>query len=68
MIYRLFTAATHLSGYVRRYHLLHFNFQGTDVSPRKVYYPQPEQCLTFDPLGRVTGINKHESDTQTRGY
>lgn len=68
MIYRLFTAAPHLRGYVRMYHLLHFKFQGTDVSPRKVYYPRPEQCLTFDPLGRVTGINKHEGITQTRGY
>jgi len=68
MIYKIYKPSLLVQEYVEKYHLLHFNFRGSPYSPSKSYYPHAEQCLTFDPRGRITGINKQTGEKQIRSF
>jgi AraC-like DNA-binding protein len=68
MIYKKFAPLPLLQAYVKTYHLLHFNFNGVSISPTKSYFPQAEQCLTFDPLGALTAVNKQSGHKQIRSF
>jgi AraC-like DNA-binding protein len=43
-------------------------FSGSSINPVRTYIPQPEQCLTFNPRGKITAINRHTSEIQRRNY
>ncbi len=66
MIYKLYKPAPAVQEYVHNYHLLHFDLKGLTVSPTRTYFPRAEQCLTFDPRGRITGVNQHTGEKQSR--
>lgn len=68
MIYQLFRPLPALQDYVKEYLLLHFKFEGLSVNPSRPYTPQAEQCLTFDPRGRITAIDRQSGTTQHRSY
>ncbi|WP_051664019.1 helix-turn-helix transcriptional regulator [Dyadobacter crusticola] len=68
MIYKIYTPSLHVQQYVSHYHLLHFDLKGSAVDPVKLYYPRPEQCLTFDIIGRVIGENTNTGVTQKRSF
>jgi AraC-like DNA-binding protein len=68
MIYKHFTPSPRAQAYIKTYHLLHFDFRGLLISPTKLYYPQAEQCLTFDPLGTLTAVTKQSGLKQIRSY
>jgi AraC-like DNA-binding protein len=66
MIYKFFHPSPPLKAYVKEYLLLHFNFTGLSVKPTRFYTPQPEQCLTFDPRGLITAVNRQTGKVQRR--
>jgi AraC-like DNA-binding protein len=68
MIYQTYRPCVQLQEFVRMYHLLHFDLKGFTAAPTKAYFPHAEQCLTFDPRGRVTGINRHTGALQHRSF
>ncbi|MCO5949887.1 helix-turn-helix domain-containing protein [Mucilaginibacter flavidus] len=68
MIYRFFQPQPALKAYVKEYLLLHFRFDGLSIDPTRLYIPQPEQCLTFNPKGHLTAINQHTGKVQRRNY
>ncbi len=68
MIYKIYTPSIIVQEYIEKYHLLHFNLKGLPYSPTRSYYPRAEQCLTFDPRGRITGINKQTGEKQIRSF
>ncbi|MBT1706106.1 helix-turn-helix domain-containing protein [Chryseosolibacter indicus] len=68
MIYKLYAPSPLLNEYVKFYHLLHFDLRGRSIPPTKVYFPHAEQCLTFDPRGRVTGLNRDTERQQRRSF
>jgi len=66
MIYKFFQPHPALREYVKEYLLLHFEFFGLSVKPQRDYTPCPEQCLTFDPRGHITAINKQTGEIRRR--
>jgi len=68
MIYQSYRPAPALQAYVKEFLLLHFDFTGVSVRPMKSYTPHPEQCLTFNPRGRLTAINDQTCEIQRRNY
>ena len=66
MIYKTFLPSIQLQNYVKWYHLLHFEFKNSPVMPVKSYFPRPEQCLTFDPRGRVMSTNSQTGQSERR--
>ena len=66
MIYKFFQPRPVLKEYIKEYLLLHFEFTGLSVNPQRDYTPCPEQCLTFDPRGHITAINKQTGEKQRR--
>ncbi|MDB5280034.1 MAG: AraC family transcriptional regulator [Ferruginibacter sp.] len=66
MIYQFFQPAPFLKEYVREYLLLHFKFDGVSINPTRAYTPCPEQCLTFDPRGRITAVDRQTGKVQRR--
>lgn len=68
MIYKFFQPLPALQDYVKEYLLLHFKFNGLSIKPVRSYTPRPEQCLTFDPRGHITAINRQTGEKQRRNY
>ena len=68
MIYQTFQPQLALQTYVKEYLLLHFDFNFFSKKPIRTYTPQPEQCLTFNPKGHLTAINKQTGEVQRRNY
>lgn len=66
MIYQLFKPSAAVQEFVKMYHLLHFELKGSGVDPTKSYFPHAEQCLTFDPRGRVTATNRQTGVRERR--
>lgn len=66
MIYKFLQPIPALQEYVKEFLLLHFEFEGLSVNPQREYTPCPEQCLTFDPRGHITSINKQTGEIQRR--
>lgn len=58
-----------LSGFVRQYQIVGFEFNGTAGIPQKPYWPRPENCLAFYPkdLEVVTDVmNGNKESTKPR--
>ncbi|HYF71143.1 MAG TPA: helix-turn-helix domain-containing protein [Ohtaekwangia sp.] len=68
MIYKIFYPSFQVQEYVQWYHLLHFKFGNSTVKPVKLYFPHAEQCLTFDPKGRVDSINSRTGQQEKRAF
>jgi AraC-like DNA-binding protein len=68
MIYQYFKPSPIVQEFVDYYLLLHFDFKQLTASPTKLYYPQAEQCLTFNPKGRLTSVNLQTGDKLHRSY
>jgi len=68
MICKFFQPSQPLQAYVKEYLVVHFQFAGLDIDAVRTYTPCPEQCLTFDPRGRITAVNRQTGKTERRGY